>query len=142
MMSIFLTKSPQACGVMLLSAGFYLFTDPPRILMSRLLCAGSQQLSDLPQPLFYYVALGLAGAGAVALLASMIGWWVVCLNTYFMLSLVSFDFDLLMYLLILNTIPLVLPDRYVPVAARILSVSDAYDLAALFGHIDGRNGNG
>lgn len=74
---------------MLLVAGFYLFTDPPRILMSRMLCAGSEQMADLPQPLFYYVALGLGIAGSIALFASMIGWWVVCLNTYCMLSLVG-----------------------------------------------------
>lgn len=94
-----ITLQFQVCGVMLLAAGFYLFTDPPRILMSRLLCAGSEHMSDLPQPLFYYVALGLAGAGAIALLASMIGWWVVCLNTYCMLSLVSI-YTLNMYLYI------------------------------------------
>lgn len=67
--------------------------------MSRLLCAGSEQMSDLAQPLFYYVALGLAAAGAVALLASMIGWWVVFLNTYCMLSIVSRTYIFVCYFL-------------------------------------------
>lgn len=63
--------------------------DEPRVLLSRLVCAGSEQLADLPQPLFYYIALGLVGAGMVAIIASLIGWWATCLNTYCTFSLVS-----------------------------------------------------
>lgn len=77
------------CGIALLLAGFYLFTDTQRILLSRLLCASNEQLNEFPQPLFYYVALALAGGGAVAIVAAMVGWWAVCLNTVCMLTMVS-----------------------------------------------------
>lgn len=83
----------SACGIGLLMAGFYLFADTQRILMSRLLCAGSEQLNELPQPLFYYVALALAGGGAVAVVAAMVGWWAVCLNNVCMLTIVGDFFD-------------------------------------------------
>lgn len=63
--------------------------DGPRVLLSRLLIIGSEKLADLPQPLFYYIAIGLAVAGIVALIASMIGWWAACLNTYCLLSIVN-----------------------------------------------------
>lgn len=79
----------SACGIGLLMVGFYLFADTQRILMSRVLCAGSEQLNELPQPLFYYVALALAGGGAVAIVAAMVGWWAVCLNNVCMLTIVS-----------------------------------------------------
>lgn len=80
----------SACGIALLAAGYYLFADSQRILLSRLLCSHSEQLNELPQPLFYYVALALAGGGAVAILAAMVGWWAVCLNTVCMLTIVSY----------------------------------------------------
>lgn len=80
-----------ACGVGLLYAGFKLLTDSKRVLLSRLLCASSagDQLNELPHPFFYYVALVLTGAGAAIVLASLVGWWAVCLNTVCMLTLVS-----------------------------------------------------
>ncbi|XP_055694107.1 tetraspanin-11 [Lutzomyia longipalpis] len=78
---IFLT-----CGVALLAGGFFLFTDNPRILLSRLLGATSEQLADLPQPLFFYIALGLAGAGFIAICAALIGCWAACSGTYCILS--------------------------------------------------------
>lgn len=62
--------------------------DEPRVLLSRLLIIGNDKL-DLPEPLFYYIAVGLTFAGIVALIASMIGWWAACLNTYCLLSIVS-----------------------------------------------------
>lgn len=62
--------------------------DEPRILLSRLLLIGNDKL-DLPEPLFYYIAIGLTVAGIVALIASMIGWWAACLNTYCLLSIVN-----------------------------------------------------
>ncbi|XP_059622300.1 tetraspanin-11 [Phlebotomus argentipes] len=75
-----------ACGVALLAGGFFLFTDNPRILLSRLLGATSEQLADLPQPLFFYIALGLAGAGFIAICAALIGCWAACSGTYCILS--------------------------------------------------------
>ncbi len=78
----------QACGVILLVSGFHLLMDEQRVLLSRLLIVGNNKL-DLPEPLFYYIAMGLAIAGVVALIASMIGWWAACLNTYCLLSIVK-----------------------------------------------------
>ncbi|GAB0090175.1 Tetraspanin [Sergentomyia squamirostris] len=75
------------CGVSLLAGGFFLFTDNPRILLSRLLGATSDQLSDLPQPLFFYIALGLAGAGFIAICSALIGCWAACSGTYCILSI-------------------------------------------------------
>ncbi|XP_017472020.1 PREDICTED: tetraspanin-11 [Rhagoletis zephyria] len=75
------------CGVTLVVSGFYLFTDSKRILLSRLLAATSEQLNDLPQPLFYYIAIGFALAGLVAVLSAIAGFWASCLHTYCCLSL-------------------------------------------------------
>ncbi|XP_041781616.1 CD151 antigen-like isoform X1 [Anopheles merus] len=79
------------CGITLLSTGFYLFTDSPRILLSRLLISASDQqktpLSELEQPLFHYVAFALTVAGLVAIIASLIGCWATCMNTYCVLSM-------------------------------------------------------
>lgn len=77
----------QTCGITLLLSGFYLFIDEPRVMLSRLLIIGNDKL-DLPEPLFYYIAIGLTLAGVVALFASLIGWMTVCLNTYCLLSIV------------------------------------------------------
>ncbi|XP_052861344.1 CD151 antigen [Anopheles cruzii] len=79
------------CGITLLSTGFYLFTDSPRILLSRLLISATDQhrtpLSELEQPLFYYVAFGLTTAGLVAIIASLLGCWATCMNTYCVLTM-------------------------------------------------------
>ncbi|XP_037950773.1 tetraspanin-8-like [Teleopsis dalmanni] len=75
------------CGTLLIISGFYLFTDTKRILLSRLLAATSDQLNNLPQPLFYYISIGLAVAGLIAVLAAIMGFWASCLNTYCCLSL-------------------------------------------------------
>ncbi|XP_005182161.1 tetraspanin-11 [Musca domestica] len=74
------------CGTILIVSGFYLFTDTKRILLSRLLAATSERLNDLPEPLFYYISVGLAMAGLIAVLAAMMGFWASCLNTYCCLS--------------------------------------------------------
>lgn len=79
----------KACGLALLFAGFTLFTDSERILLSRLVGASSETLLNLAHPFFYYVAIGLAIAGLCAIFASFIGWWATCLNSYCMLSIVS-----------------------------------------------------
>lgn len=79
----------QACGLMLLFAGFSLFIDSERILLSRLVGASSDILLNLPHPFFYYVALGLAIAGLFAIFASFIGWWATCLKSYCVLSIVG-----------------------------------------------------
>lgn len=86
--------SLQACGLMLLFAGFSLFIDSERILLSRLVGASSDILLNLPHPFFYYVALGLAIAGLFAIFASFIGWWATCLKSYCVLSIVGgIEFD-------------------------------------------------
>lgn len=74
------------CGTILIVSGFYLFSDTKRILLSRLLAATSEHLNDLPEPLFYYISVGLAVAGLIAILAAMMGFWASCLNTYCCLS--------------------------------------------------------
>ncbi|ALC41121.1 Tsp68C [Drosophila busckii] len=74
------------CGTALIVSGCYLYTDNKRILLSRLLAAPSEQLSALPQPLLYYIALGLAIAGFLAVLAAVLGFWASCLHTYCFLS--------------------------------------------------------
>lgn len=76
---------------MLLFAGFSLFIDSERILLSRLVGASSDILLNLPHPFFYYVALGLAVAGLSAIFASFIGWWATCLKSYCVLSIVGGD---------------------------------------------------
>ncbi|KAG4066566.1 hypothetical protein HA402_007202 [Bradysia odoriphaga] len=60
--------------------------DKQRVLLSRLLLIGNDNL-DLPEPLFYYIAMGLTIGGVTALIASLIGWWAACLNTYCLLSI-------------------------------------------------------
>ncbi|XP_053966319.1 tetraspanin-11 [Anastrepha ludens] len=75
------------CGMTLIVSGFYLFTDSKRILLSRLLAATSEKLNNLPQPLFYYISVGLTVAGLVAVLAAITGFWASCLHTYCCLSL-------------------------------------------------------
>lgn len=77
----------QLCGTVLIFCGFYLFTDTRRILLSRLLAATSDQLNDLPQPLFYYISMALCFAGLIAVLAAIIGCWASCSDTYCLLSL-------------------------------------------------------
>ncbi|XP_055838953.1 uncharacterized protein LOC129906975 isoform X2 [Episyrphus balteatus] len=74
------------CGGFLIFGGFYIFTDTKRILLSRLLTSTSDQFNSLPQPLFYYISFGLAAAGTIAVLASIIGFWASCLNTYWFLG--------------------------------------------------------
>lgn len=78
----------QASAVVLIIAGIGLFTDRNRVLLSRLVTANSEKLSNLPQPLFFYVALGLGAAGLITFLASFVGWWTICATNYWTLSLV------------------------------------------------------
>ncbi|XP_034666606.1 tetraspanin-8 [Drosophila subobscura] len=75
------------CGILLIVSGCYLFTDNKRILLSRLLAAPNDRLNALPQPLLYYIALGLAIAGFIAVLTSVVGFWASCLHTYCFLSI-------------------------------------------------------
>lgn len=72
---------------MLIAFGFYLFNDSKRILLSRLLVITNEQLNSLPQPLFYYISIGVPVAGCVAVLVAMVGFWASCLHTYCCLSL-------------------------------------------------------
>lgn len=80
----------KACGIALLYAGYWLFADSKRILISRLIGASSDPLLNLPQPFFYYVALGFATSGLIAVFTSIIGWWASCLKNYYILSIVCF----------------------------------------------------
>ncbi|XP_039957207.1 uncharacterized protein LOC120772576 isoform X2 [Bactrocera tryoni] len=75
------------CGVVLIVFGFFLFNDSKRILLSRLLVTTSEKLNSLPQPLFYYMSVGVPVAGCVAVLVSMVGFWASSLDTYCCLSL-------------------------------------------------------
>ncbi|XP_039487553.1 uncharacterized protein LOC120449243 [Drosophila santomea] len=75
------------CGLLLVVSGLYIFSDNKRILLSRLLAASSDRLSSLPQPLLFYIALGVAIAGFVATLAAVVGFWASCLHTYCFLTI-------------------------------------------------------
>ncbi|XP_055918936.1 uncharacterized protein LOC129950980 isoform X2 [Eupeodes corollae] len=75
------------CGGFLIFGGFYMFSDTKQILLSRLLVSTNEQLNSLSQPLFYYVAFGIAVAGTIAILASIMGFWASILNTYCFLTL-------------------------------------------------------
>lgn len=82
-------RTKKISGSTLLLAGFTLFSDSNRILLSRVIGANSETLSSLQNPFFYYVALGLAAAGLIFFFASLIGWWALCLGpNYCVLSIV------------------------------------------------------
>ena len=107
--------------------------DEPRVLLSRLLIIGNDKL-DLPEPLFYYIAVGLTFAGIVALIASMIGWWAACLNTYCLLSIVSLLFTLYTITQANDLIFLaVLFNRSHFINCGIRNMFDYNDVAAVFG---------
>ncbi|GLV31995.1 Tetraspanin 68C [Carabus blaptoides fortunei] len=75
-----------ACGSVLVTAGFLLLCDSDRVLLSRLLVPGPASLTDdLPQPLFYYFALGVIALGLVLCLAGVMGCWAACIDSYCML---------------------------------------------------------
>ncbi|XP_020716621.1 CD151 antigen isoform X1 [Ceratitis capitata] len=76
----------EFCGIILVSSGLYLFNDPKRILLSRLLAATSEQLNNLPQPLFYYISIGLTVVGLLVVIAALVGFWASCLDTYYCLG--------------------------------------------------------
>lgn len=83
--------------MVLLLAGFSLFTDSNRILISRLVGASSEALLNLSHPFFYYIALGLAATGLIAIFVSIIGWWAICLKSYCVLSIVCLGFFAIYY---------------------------------------------
>lgn len=60
--------------------------DADRILLSKLLVAGP--FDDLPQPFFYYVAVGLTLLGLTLTAAGILGCWASCLHNYWLISLV------------------------------------------------------
>lgn len=45
---------------------------------------------DLPQPLFYYIALGIITLGLILCLAGVMGCWAACIDSYCVLTLVCF----------------------------------------------------
>ncbi|XP_031632085.1 uncharacterized protein LOC116346280 [Contarinia nasturtii] len=65
------------CGFVLLITGCSLFTDSKRILISLLIGANNEVLSNLPHPFFYYLALLIAAVGLVVIFVSLIGWWTI-----------------------------------------------------------------
>ena len=79
----------MACACALMAAGVFLYLDNRRLLISKLLGATNEVLAELPQPMFYYFALGLAGSGLKGLFASILGCWANCWTNYCTLTLVS-----------------------------------------------------
>lgn len=121
----------QACGVALIVAGFSLYTDKSRILLSRLVAASSDKLTHLAQPFFYYIALVVAAAGMIAILASFVGWWAVCLHNYFILSIVRSSEIPANCGSILTHAFAVLSRGAVAAAGRVQCVSDDHSVAPL-----------
>lgn len=76
-------------GVGLLVVGYWLWSNRTLILLSELLGLADDRLAVLPEPIFYYVALGLSGAGLAVLCAAIIGCWAGCWSNYCTLTLVS-----------------------------------------------------
>ncbi|XP_030763836.1 tetraspanin-11 [Sitophilus oryzae] len=73
------------CGFTLVTGGMLVLFDSDRILLSKLLVAGP--LSDLPHPMLYYVAIGLALLGLSLATAGILGCWASCLHNYWLLSI-------------------------------------------------------
>ncbi|XP_050311868.1 tetraspanin-11 [Anthonomus grandis grandis] len=85
-----------ASGFALVSGGMLVLFDNERILVSKLL-ASSGPFADLPQPYFYYVAIGLALLGLTLAAAGILGCWASCLHNFWLLS---FYFVLVMAVLL------------------------------------------
>ncbi|XP_063695594.1 tetraspanin-11 [Culicoides brevitarsis] len=79
----------MTCGIGLLAVGFYVLCDGPRVLLSRLIISSldNSPLTNLSQPFFFYVALGIIVAGLIASIAAALGVWASCINRYCILSL-------------------------------------------------------
>ncbi|XP_060523754.1 tetraspanin-11 [Cylas formicarius] len=84
-----------ACGFTLVIGGMLVLFDADRILLSRLLSGGP--FEDLPHPLFYYGAIGLALLGLSLAAAGILGCWASCLHNYYLLT---FYFLLVMIVLV------------------------------------------
>lgn len=78
------------CACALVAVGGLLFVDNRKMLLSKLLGVTNESLVELPKPLFYYAAVGLAGCGLVGLFAAILGFWANCWTNYCTLTLVSF----------------------------------------------------
>ncbi len=88
----------------MLAAGFYLFTDKKRLLLSKLLIIAPTEnnetpFNNLPQPFFYYIAFVLTVAGFVIISISMMGCWSSYVNTYCVLTV---HFLLILLLLVIE----------------------------------------
>lgn len=70
------------CAVILMS-------DEQRMLISTLLVASNESLTDLNQPLFFYIALFFSGIGLVIGLIGLIGCWAAFINKFCVLYIVS-----------------------------------------------------
>lgn len=77
------------CACAMIVAGGVLYTDQHKILISKLLGVTNEYLSEIPRPLFYYVAIGLSGSGLISLFAAIVGLWTNCWTNYCTLTLVS-----------------------------------------------------
>lgn len=90
----------QACGVVVLMTGFFLFTDNKRLLLSSLLIVALEESNpwrDPKYPLFLYVAFALTILGMVIVTITFLGYWTAMLNNY---CLLTFYFVLVLMLLL------------------------------------------
>lgn len=79
------------CGIVLTISGYLLFMNSDQIILSKLLQVTNERLSELSEPLFYYVSLGLTLVGLVVSFSAIIGCWTIYgSNNYCTLSIVSF----------------------------------------------------
>ncbi|KAJ8971578.1 hypothetical protein NQ314_000635, partial [Rhamnusium bicolor] len=74
----------QACGFSLVIGGMLVLFDSERVLLSKLISTG--QLSNLPHPLLYYIALGLSLVGLILAATGILGCWASCMHNYYMLT--------------------------------------------------------
>lgn len=77
------------CACALIALGALLYVDGHKQLISKLLGVTNYYLAELPRPLFFYVAIGLAGCGLICLFAAILGVWANCWTNSCTLTLVS-----------------------------------------------------
>ncbi|KAL7012074.1 hypothetical protein ACKWTF_014616 [Chironomus riparius] len=89
------------CSVAVLFAGFHLFTDNKRLLLTSLIIIDDHPLHafDLSYPIIYYVAFILTVFGMVIAFISFIGFCTSCMSSY---PLLVFYFLLIVMLLIIQ----------------------------------------
>lgn len=80
------------CACALIVIGGLLYVDGHHQLISKLLGVTNYYLAELPKPLFFYVAIALAGCGLIALFAGILGCWANCWTNFCTLTLVRICF--------------------------------------------------